>query len=326
MITSSIDSMIIDWLERELFFWRKGSVSLDHLEIQDVIKVMSKFHKLFDIIRVVDPLIKRVVDYKEMSECGQGSICYDFWKTGVQCNNCVSARAINENDTFIKVECNDGKLFLIIASPIKLGEADYVVEMLKDITETGAITILKEKGIKETNNIIAELNEKSVTDELTGIYNRRYINERLPADIYTAIRKQKKLSLIMLDIDHFKEINDTHGHIVGDTVIKELCKIMDSKIRKNYDWIARYGGDEFLIVLMDANQEETYKISEKIRLTLANKPIKHNSLTIRVTVSAGNYTLEPEIKNYHEVLQAVDRTLYQAKKNGRNRTVSSCIE
>ncbi|SHK94851.1 diguanylate cyclase (GGDEF) domain-containing protein [Desulforamulus aeronauticus DSM 10349] len=301
-------------------------MSLDHLEIQDVINVMSKFQKLFDIIRVVDPVKKRVVDYKEMTECGQGSICYDFWKTGVQCNNCVSARAMNENDTFIKVECNDGKLFLIIASPIKLGEDNYVVEMLKDITETGAITILKEKGIKETNNIIAELNEKSVTDELTGMYNRRYINERLPADIYTAILNQKKLSVIMLDIDYFKEINDNHGHIVGDTVIKELCKTMESKIRKNYDWVARYGGEEFLIVLMDANQDVAYKISEKIRLALANKPIKHNDLTIWVTVSVGNYTLEPGIKNYHEVLQAVDRNLYQAKKNGRNRTVSSHIE
>ena len=296
---------------------------MDHFRIQDLINVMSKFHKLFDIIRVIDPVKKRVIDYDEIGERGQGSICYDFWKTGTQCNNCVSARAMNENDTFIKVEHNDGRLFLIMASPIKLEEDNYVVEMLKDITETGVITILKEKGIKETNNIIAELNEKSVTDELTGIYNRRYINERLPADIYTAMLNQKKLSVIMLDIDYFKEINDTYGHIVGDTVIKELCKTMKAKIRKGYDWIARYGGEEFLIVLMDADQEVAYKISEKIRIALADKVIRYNDLIIRVTVSVGNYTIEPGTKGFNEVLQAVDRNLYKAKNKGRNRTVPS---
>ncbi|SHK94831.1 diguanylate cyclase (GGDEF) domain-containing protein [Desulforamulus aeronauticus DSM 10349] len=298
-------------------------MGLDHFRIQDLINVISKFHNLFDIVRVVDPVKKRVVDYDERGECGQGSICYDFWKTGMQCNNCVSVRAMTENDTFIKIEYNDNKTFLVMASPVKIGGTSYIVEMFKDITDTEVITILKEKGIMETNSIIAELNEKSVTDELTGIYNRRYINEKLPTDIYNAMLNQKELSVIMLDIDYFKVINDTHGHIVGDTVIKELCKTMKSKIRKNYDWIARYGGEEFLIVLMDANQGVAYKISEKIRLALANKPIKHNDLTIWVTVSAGNYTVEPGVKNYHEVLQAVDKNLYKAKKNGRNRTVSS---
>lgn len=293
---------------------------MESFSLQDLIEFLSKFHKLFDVVRIIEPVKKQVIHYDDVGASSDGSICYDFWQTGTQCSNCVSARAMSENDTFIKIEYNDARLFMIMASPIKLGNDEYVVEMLKDITATGVINAFKSADI---NNILLELNEKIITDELTGVYNRRYINERLPADIYHAMLQHEKLSVVMLDIDCFKEINDNYGHMAGDTVIKELCQTMQSKIRKGHDWIARYGGEEFLIVLTGVDQRVAYKVSEKIRHALANKKIKYRNHIIRVTVSIGTYTVEPGVTDLNDVLHIADKNLYLAKKQGKNRIVSS---
>ncbi|GAA0730935.1 GGDEF domain-containing protein [Clostridium malenominatum] len=296
---------------------------MNSFEMQDIIIFLSKFHRLFDIVRIIEPVKKQIIYYNNTEESSYSSTCYDFWNTGRQCNNCVSTRAIKENDTFIKIEYKDDKIFMIMASPVRLEDKEYVVEMFKDISETGIITGLSGKSIEESNNIISELNKKIVMDDLTGVYNRRYINERLPVEIYNAMVNKKNLSVIMLDIDSFKGVNDTYGHIIGDRVIEELCKTIKAKIRADYDWVARYGGDEFLIVLIDANREAAYKISEKIRISFEDKTVKYNNHIIGVTISIGTYTVKPGIKSFSEVLDIVDRNLYKAKNNGRNRTISS---
>lgn len=302
---------------------RKRMIYLENLMIEDIELALSKFYSLFDIVRVVDPVKKQVISCDDTKKASQLSTCYDFWKRGEQCNNCVSARAMNEKDTFTKVEYNDDRAFLIMASPIIVGEDGYVVELLKDITETGIINALEEKNKGVSNDIISELNKKVVTDDLTGIFNRRYINERLPEDIYNGMYDNKRISVIMLDIDSFKDINDTYGHIAGDKVIKELCDTMNSKIIKEHGWAARYGGEEFLIVLVDTDREEAYKFAEEIRMTLEEKVINYEDRIIQITVSIGSYTVEPGTKSFDEVLKIVDKNLYKAKERGRNITISS---
>ena len=296
---------------------------MDLCNINDLINSLSMFHKLFDIVRIIDPVKKQVIHYDRKEKSSDRSICYDFWKIGEQCVNCVSARAMNENNTFVKIEYNDNRIYMIMASPVKLGNNEYVVEMLKDITETGIITDLSGTCIEEMNKVIAALNEKAMTDELTGLYNRRYINERLPVDIYNASINDTKLSVAMLDIDCFKDINDCYGHMVGDAVIKEVCQTMKSKVRKGHDWIARYGGEEFLITLIGADNEVAYKISENIRSALENKIIECHNHEIGVTASIGIYTIDPGTKSFDEVIVAVDENLYKAKNLGKNMTISS---
>ena len=230
---------------------------------------------------------------------------------------------MNENDTFIKIEYSDNRMYMVMASPVKLEEKEYIVEMIKDINETGILTDLHGKSIRETKEIISALNEKIIRDELTGAYNRRYVNERLPADIINAMMSNTTLSAIMLDIDNFKEINDTYGHMAGDTVLIELCKTIESKIRKGHDWVARYGGDEFLLVLTDADQNVAYKVCEKIRRAWSRRVMKHDNNIIRATVSIGSYTVAPGAKRFSEVMVEVDSNLYEAKRKGRNRTIAS---
>ena len=284
---------------------------------QDIMDFMLNFNKLFDIIRIVDPVSKEVLQYNGIVD-SSSAICYEYWKNGTHCPNCVSSRAMNENDTFVKVEYNREKIYMVMASPTKLGDKNCIVELLKDITENSIIPDLNGKTMEEINDIIIQLNQELIIDELTRVFNRRYINERLPADIFDAFKNNNKLSVIMLDIDYFKKINDTYGHDAGDVILKEVCVIIKSKIRKEYDWVARYGGEEFLITLPGADSKTAYRVAEEIREIIDKNVTEYEGQKIHVTISAGICTMDSENIILEDLFKRVDKKMYEAKSKGRN--------
>lgn len=295
---------------------------MEALTIEDLMKSLSMFRKLYDIIRVIDPENMKVV--RDNLPCSQyiGSTCYDFWEKKEQCNNCISARASKEQDTFIKMESQGSRKFIITASPVKVEGENYIFEMIKDITNTNIITDIDGRDLKESERIITTLNKQVVTDALTCLYNRRYIDEQLPLEIARSTKENKRFSLMMIDIDDFKDINDTYGHLAGDTVIQALSNIMGMRVRRNTDWIARYGGEEFLIFLRDADQKVAYKIAETIRNAIAEAVIMYEKKPFAVTISIGTYTVEPGTMDFKEAMRAADINLYKAN-TGKNRTISS---
>lgn len=281
------------------------------------------FQKLYDVIRVIDPENMKVVRDNLPSSQHIGSICYDFWDKKEQCNNCISVRASKEQDTFIKMESQGNRKFIITASPVKVQGKDYIFEMIKDITNIDIITDMDGRDLKESDRIITTLNKQVITDALTCLYNRRYIDGQLPLEIARSTKEDKSFSLMMVDIDNFKNINDTHGHLAGDTVIRALSNIMGTRVRRNVDWIARYGGEEFLVFLRDADQRAAYKIAEIIRKATAEATIIYEKKSFPVTISIGTYTVEPGTMDFREAMRAVDINLYKAKNTGKNRTISS---
>ncbi len=297
---------------------------MNSTDLQFLKEFVNRFDKLFDLIRVVDPVKKQIVQYQNLSFEVLTSICYDYWKNDAHCANCVSYRAMKENDTFVKIEYNKEKIYMVTASPITLSNQTYVVEMLKDISETGIIPDLKGKTIEEINDIIDKLNKEVITDPLTDLFNRRYLNERLPVDLYDAFNNHTKLSFIMLDIDYFKIINDTYGHTAGDVILQELGTIIKNCIRKNVDWAARYGGEEFFVSLIGADSLSAYTVAEKIRKTVETKKFDFSGNAVSITVSAGCYTLGDHELTIEELLGYVDQNLYRAKQNGRNMVVANC--
>lgn len=195
--------------------------------------------------------------------------------------------------------------------------------MLKEISENQKIT---NQSIKEENfidNILYEMNEKIIKDELTGIYNKRYINERLPVDINKNIEKESPLAVFMGDIDFFKNVNDKYGHLIGDKVLSDFAKLIQSNIRKDTDWIGRYGGEEFLIVLNNTNLDNGHKIVEKIRELVENRTFQYGDMSIKITVSFGGHILKNKKMSIEELISIADKNLYYAKMNGKNRTVLS---
>lgn len=297
---------------------------MEPFRVNNVGSYLDGLSNLFDVVRIVNPQIKKVV-YQNGDE---GTIfhsddCFEFWDTGKECDNCISSKAFAEKKTFTKVEYKGDGVYMVMATPIIFGDDLYVLELLKDISETGVVTGLSGLSAKETNNIIYSLKEKVVRDDLTEVYNRRYIDSRLPIDIEDSKNHGENITVIMLDIDYFKEINDIYGHVAGDLVLKKLTDIISSKIRRNYDWVARYGGDDFLIVLRNSNKEVAMRVIKEIQDTVNNTSIKFGDNSINITISVGSFTAEPGSMDFDEVIYEIDKNLQRAKKSGKNRIIAS---
>lgn len=165
-----------------------------------------------------------------------------------------------------------------------------------------------------------EVKQQAITDGLTGLYNFRYIKDRLEEEVKRAQRFKHSLALIMADIDDFKNFNDTYGHPEGNKVLKNLANILRSNIRE-VDIVARYGGEEFIIILPEANREEAKKIAERIRSKVekCNFADEKNYSERKITISLGITSCFQENITPQGLVQKVDLALYLAKGKGRNR-------
>jgi diguanylate cyclase (GGDEF)-like protein len=172
---------------------------------------------------------------------------------------------------------------------------------------------------------LEEIKQLSIHDCLTGAFNRGYLDQHLPNELRRADRYMRELSLIMMDLDHFKKINDTWGHQAGDAVLQHCTKIIAGTIRREVDWVARYGGEEFILVLPETDQTGCSVVAERLRSLLAATPCLFRTESIHVTASFGSVTRKPSDtqseSNAELLLHHADQCLYQAKETGRNRIV-----
>jgi len=159
---------------------------------------------------------------------------------------------------------------------------------------------------------------------MTGCHNRRNFIALGESEVDRHLRYKTALSIIMLDIDKFKSINDTHGHAAGDEVIKILVKVCLQLLRKS-DILGRLGGEEFAIVLPETQSPEAQIVAEKIRAALANTDVLYNEKIIYFTASFGIAKVEKDDKDIHEILNRADQALYMAKNAGRNNVVGPIV-
>ena len=160
----------------------------------------------------------------------------------------------------------------------------------------------------------------NIIDGLTEVYNKRYFVDFLDREMARCVRYKRPLSLVMFDIDHFKKINDTHGHLAGDFVLREMCRRLRTRIRKE-ELLARYGGEEFVAVLPEAGHAGAMDFAEQIRHIVEREPFEFEAEVIPLTVSAGVATIVGEPIDALKFIKMADENLYRAKYNGRNRVV-----
>jgi diguanylate cyclase (GGDEF)-like protein/PAS domain S-box-containing protein len=172
--------------------------------------------------------------------------------------------------------------------------------------------------VDEIQRLHSELSEQVIRDPLTGLHNRRYLNETLDRELARANREKYQLGLVMIDIDNFKEINDAHGHEAGDLVLKSLALQLTRQVRSS-DLVCRLGGDEFLLVLMNASAANILRRAEQYRESFQESAVVSAGEEIRSTLSLGLAMFPEKGATSRELFTAADRALYESKKTGRNR-------
>lgn len=289
--------------------------------MDDVKERLSIFKNIYDMIRIINPNNNKILS-TDNNTINTDTHCYELWDRNGICENCISKQAYESNETVVKIEYNKNRIFLVMASPINIGKETYIVELVKDISKGGAIIDREREYAESIEKFLKNIQETTLIDDLTGVYNRRYIRERLEVDVEKSIREQKSMSVIMADIDYFKEINDTYGHIVGDNVLKDFTRIASKYIRSNgSDWIGRYGGEEFLIVLNDTDEDKAEIIAERIRKNLEETTLEYKGNKFSITCSFGVYGFRDLDMNTEDIIYRADINLYEAKEKGRNTTV-----
>lgn len=167
----------------------------------------------------------------------------------------------------------------------------------------------------------SELENLATTDALTGAWNRRSLDQECQRLLLSSARRQEVLSVMMLDVDHFKSINDAHGHQAGDEVLRQLINTAKTEIRSD-DYLARYGGEEFCLLLPNTSEQDAHNLAERLRLLHANHPAQWREKAIASTISIGIASSDHIGLNFSLLLQAADMALYRAKLTGRNRVVA----
>ncbi|MEI6106831.1 MAG: diguanylate cyclase [Opitutae bacterium] len=202
---------------------------------------------------------------------------------------------------------------------MEAGAVDYLVK--------GTFTPrLMERALRyalKLDETLSQLRQLAQRDELTRLLNRREFQRILEEEWDRSMRFKRPFALIMVDIDFFKKINDTHGHQTGDEVLRHVASLLAGQIR-NVDRVARYGGEEFALIMVETDRHSAIESMKRLGVLLAETPcVVNDSLTIEVTLSAGIATSLEDATSASELVAAADKALYEAKKGGRNRIVSA---
>ncbi|MCB9982555.1 MAG: PleD family two-component system response regulator [Rhodospirillales bacterium] len=208
-----------------------------------------------------------------------------------------------------------------IAHGLEIGAHDYIlrpVEKSELLARTR--TQIRRKRFQERLRATYEISlSMALTDSLTGLYNRRYLEVHLDKLLKKNQESKKSLAVLMLDIDHFKPVNDTYGHKAGDEALKIFAKRIQDNLR-SFDLVARLGGEEFVAILPDVSERRTYMVAERLRRAIADEPLDVGAQTgpINITTSIGGAIIDFEDHTVEEVLERADKALYEAKEGGRN--------
>ena len=207
-----------------------------------------------------------------------------------------------------RLDRNGNALILITSIPVLIGGRKTVLKLMDDVT--GRFLLSDDP---QTQNAL-------ITDELTGLYNRRFINQTLSKMLYCP---EESFTLMMVDIDRFKAVNDTFGHVAGDRILRQFSGLLLSRIRKGRDWVARYDGEEFLICLKESDKKPAFKAAERIRQAVMSHGFRCGETTIRLTCSIGVCRIcgTGKYPSVEGLIEQVDGKLYEAKRAGRNRII-----
>ena len=279
-------------------------------KMEQIQALISEMSQLFDVVRLVDPISMTVYTLEDDQLHAQPNSCYHVWNKTDRCENCVSARCFMECERYSKFEFIDNDIYHVVAQPVEVDGERYVLEVA---TASHDNVLLSAFGNNAFVDRITTFNHKVYTDDLTGLSNRRFLDERLGILIDRARHDGTPLSVVMMDIDDFKNINDGLGHLAGDKALAQVAAALHEALAPTAeDILARYGGDEFIAVLQNVDEAE---LERRLRAI----PVIKVDDDLEVTFSIGAYYQEkPENLDAKSLIQRADRAMYGVKASGKN--------
>ncbi len=234
-------------------------------------------------------------------------------------NHSLGIPILNSDTALLDFIRSDGKLGVAEITVAKTEWEGETVDIicLRDVTDRQKAIQELEVALTKQKELSEELEKQATTDELTNIYNRRQIMKVAAQEFSRSIRYQNPFSILIIDIDKFKIINDTYGHQIGDKVIIEMVKVVLKNIR-NVDIFGRFGGDEFMVILPETNQEEAVEAAERICSSMRDIEITFEADIIKFSLSIGVASYREKMKDLEEIIISADKALYKAKAGGRN--------
>ncbi len=279
-------------------------------QIEQIAQIIQQMSSLFDVVRLVDPIEMIVYAVQDGELVAQPGGCYHVWNKQDRCENCVSARCLMEGARYSKFEFIDQNIFHVVAQPVRIDGRPFVLEV---VTASNDNVLLSAFGNNDFVDRITTFNHKVYTDELTGLSNRRFLNERFGLMINRATHDATPLAAIMIDIDDFKDVNDLQGHLVGDEVLRRVGAVLAEGLAPTEeDILARYGGDEFFCALWNIDRDELERRLRAVQ-TLAGQH------SLGVTLSIGAF-FQPigEKTDTEALIKQADRVMYGIKAAGKN--------
>jgi len=209
----------------------------------------------------------------------------------------------------------------VTVSPIfdKRGNLDGIVHVCRDITARKRAERERQRLLAHLTKAKEDLAYQAAHDALTGLSNRPAILEILEKELARTVRERSPLGVVLVDVDHFKRVNDEHGHLAGDAVLRAVAQRIQASTRP-YDSVGRYGGEEFIVVVPNCDKERVWAMSERLRTRFHNKPVRTSEGDFDLTLSLGAFVVEgTQPTDVNSVIRSVDKALYRAKDLGRNR-------
>lgn len=315
--SQEMDLLILQSIKKSNFaLISLGNENINEFDI--IIDKLQLFENIYQFMRIVDPVRKITLEMDGNKICGTYDIYHEFWKKEIICENGIVIRAFNEGDTILEIVNKGNRSYMVIAIPISIQKKKFVIELFRNLTDSVYHKYEKHGHEVKILTSTEHMNLAAVKDELTGLYNRRYINEKLPLDLINASLRDELLSVIFVNLNFFKTDNDKYGHIAELQVLGEFASELKGHIGISENWAARCGNEEFMVCLSNTDRMAAITVAEKIIKSFRQKKFNVGAQQVQVTFRIGVHTVcnEDECLTIDEMIKLADKKSYQAKEDG----------